>query len=158
MTIGERIRQRREELGITQEELARRLGYKSRTAISNVEKNKEDLTSTRIRKFAEALEVSPGYLMGWATGAEAFRYEGDFEAFNWLVDRQFEDRYRKEQQAPQRLYEYNMKYFEYKLPEYLEDQRLREILLLSAGLEDHQKQIIIDVIKLLKQGGVPGKE
>lgn len=65
MTIGERIKQRREELNLTQEELARKLGYKSRTAISNVEKNKEDLTSTRIRKFAEALEVTPGYLMGW---------------------------------------------------------------------------------------------
>lgn len=65
MTVGERIRQRRLELELTQEELAKRLGYKTRTAISNVEKGKEDLTTTRVRKFADALGVTPEYLMGW---------------------------------------------------------------------------------------------
>ena len=65
MTTGERIRQRREELQLTQTELAVRMGYKSRAAISNVEKDKEDLTVSRIRKFADALECSPSYLMGW---------------------------------------------------------------------------------------------
>lgn len=65
MTVGERIRYRRIELGLTQEELAKRLGYTSRTAISNVEKGKEDLTTTRCRKFADALETTPSYLMGW---------------------------------------------------------------------------------------------
>lgn len=65
MTTGERIKKRREELGLTQAELAERLGYKSRAAICTVEKDKEDLTTTRIRKFAMVLGVSPGYLMGW---------------------------------------------------------------------------------------------
>ena len=65
MTIGERIRQRRKELGLTQEELAAKMGYSSRTAISNVEKGGEDLTSTRIAKYAKALDCFPGYLMGW---------------------------------------------------------------------------------------------
>ena len=65
MTTGERIRKRREELGLTQTDLALRMGYKSRAAICNVEKDKEDLTTTRIRKFAEALETTPAYLMGW---------------------------------------------------------------------------------------------
>jgi len=65
MTIGERIRQRRIELGLSQEELAHRMGNKSRASICTVENDKEDLTTTRIRKFAEALECSPGYLMGW---------------------------------------------------------------------------------------------
>ncbi len=65
MTTGERIKQRREELGLTQTELAERMGYKSRAAICTVEKGKEDLTTTRIRKFAEALQTTPAYLMGW---------------------------------------------------------------------------------------------
>ena len=65
MTIGDRIRQRRKELGLTQEELANKMGYSSRTAISNVEKGGEDLTSTRIEKYAKALECTPSYLMGW---------------------------------------------------------------------------------------------
>jgi len=65
MTVGERIKKRRLELGLTQNELAERMGYTSRSAICTVEKDKEDLTTTRIRKFAEALQTTPAHLMGW---------------------------------------------------------------------------------------------
>ena len=65
MTLGQRIRERRKELGLSQEELAKRLGNKSRASVCTVEKDKEDLTTTRIRQYAEALECSPAYLMGW---------------------------------------------------------------------------------------------
>lgn len=65
MTIGERIKQRRIELGLSQEELAHRMGNKTRASVSTVEHDKEDLTTDRIRKYAEALETTPAYLMGW---------------------------------------------------------------------------------------------
>ena len=65
MTIGERIRIRRKELGLTQEDLAKKLGNKSRASVCTVEKDKEDLTTTRIRQYADALECTPAYLMGW---------------------------------------------------------------------------------------------
>lgn len=65
MSIGKRIKQRRTELGLTQEELAKRLGNKSRASVCTVERDKEDLTATRIKQYAAALECSPGYLMGW---------------------------------------------------------------------------------------------
>ncbi len=65
MTIGERIKHRRIELGLSQEELAKRLGNKSRASVCTVEKDKEDLTTDRIRKYAKALETTPAYLMGW---------------------------------------------------------------------------------------------
>ena len=65
MTIGERIKKRRKELGLTQEELANRLGNSSRASICTVEKDREDLTTTRIEKIAKALNTSPAYLMGW---------------------------------------------------------------------------------------------
>ena len=65
MTTGERIKQRRIELGLTQLELAQRLGNKSRASVCTVEKDKEDLTTTRIQQYAKALECSPAYLMGW---------------------------------------------------------------------------------------------
>lgn len=70
MTVGERIKARRKELGLTQTELAERLHYKSKVAVSNVENNKEDLTTTRVKKYATALECTPEYLMGWATEKE----------------------------------------------------------------------------------------
>lgn len=65
VTIGERIKQRRMELGLTQTELATIMGYKSKVAISNVENNKEDLTVTRVKKYADALSTTPSVLMGW---------------------------------------------------------------------------------------------
>ena len=71
MTVGDRIRQRRKELGLSQEELANRLGNKSRASVCTVETGKEDLTMDRIRKYAEALECEPGYLTGWISEEEA---------------------------------------------------------------------------------------
>ena len=70
MTVGQRIRERRKELGLSQEELGRRLGYKSRAAVSSVEKDKEELTLERVRKYADALHCSPGYLAGWVDRAD----------------------------------------------------------------------------------------
>lgn len=67
MDIGDRIKIRRIDLGMTQTELAHVLGYKSKAAISTVENNKEDMTTERIKKYAKALKTTPAYLMGWAS-------------------------------------------------------------------------------------------
>ncbi len=65
MTIGERIRLRREELNITQEELATTLGYKSRSSINKIELGGNGLTQRKIVDFAKALYTTPSYIMGW---------------------------------------------------------------------------------------------
>lgn len=39
MSIGERIRQRRENLQMSQDELAQLLGYKSRSSVAKIEKD-----------------------------------------------------------------------------------------------------------------------
>lgn len=85
MTVGDRIRQRRIELGLTQTELAQRMGYTSRTSICTVEKNKEDLTTTRVKKFAEALETTPSYLMGWSD-SHTYMAESDIMQENFFID------------------------------------------------------------------------
>ena len=64
MTVGERIRQRRIDLGMTQEELARRAGYKSRSSINKIELSR-DLPLHKIRKVAAALDMTPAELAGW---------------------------------------------------------------------------------------------
>ena len=79
MTTGERIKKRRLELGLSQEELAKRLGNKSRASVCTVEKDKEDLTTDRIRKYAEALETTPAYIMGWDDPVETFDTPEQFE-------------------------------------------------------------------------------
>jgi transcriptional regulator with XRE-family HTH domain len=65
MSIGEKIKARRQELGFSQRELAKRLGYTDHTTITRVEAGKVDLPMSRIAQFAEALRVSPSYIMGW---------------------------------------------------------------------------------------------
>jgi len=55
---------------LTQEELAKRIGNSSRASICTVEKDREDLTTTRIAKLAKALETSPSYLMGWTSNPD----------------------------------------------------------------------------------------
>lgn len=63
--IGVKIKERREALGITQEELAIKLGYKSRSTINKIEAGINDITQSKITAFAKALDTSPAWLMGW---------------------------------------------------------------------------------------------
>lgn len=65
MNLGKRIKARREELGMSQEELANILGYKSRSSINKIELQKNDITQHKIAAFAKALRTTPAYLMGW---------------------------------------------------------------------------------------------
>ena len=65
MHIGDRIKKRREQLGMTQEELAQKMGYASRSTVNKVEKGVNDITQTTIVNYAKALGTTPAYLMGW---------------------------------------------------------------------------------------------
>lgn len=65
MTIGERIKQRRLELGLSLDDIAHRLN-KSRTTIYRYETSAiSDMPSSVIMPLAVALETSPAQLMGW---------------------------------------------------------------------------------------------
>lgn len=65
MTLGDRIRSRREELRMSQEELATRLGYKSRSTIAKIESGENDLTQSKIVAFAEALNTTARWLLDY---------------------------------------------------------------------------------------------
>lgn len=64
MTIGERIRQLREDRKMSQDELAQRCGYKSRSSINKIELSRK-LPADKIEILAKALGTTPGYIMGW---------------------------------------------------------------------------------------------
>lgn len=64
MNLGNKVKTRREALGLSQEELAFKMGYKSRTSINKIENGRE-VSQKIIVKLAEALHTSPAYLMGW---------------------------------------------------------------------------------------------
>lgn len=65
MTVGERIKERRIQLGLSQEELAYRLGLKGRSSVSKAEKSGDTMTTTLISAYADALECSVIYLLGY---------------------------------------------------------------------------------------------
>ena len=69
MTIGERIKQRRIELNMSQDELAKKVGYKSRSSIQKIE-SARNLPITKVEKMAYALDTTPAYLMGWQEQVE----------------------------------------------------------------------------------------
>lgn len=64
--IGKRIKSRREALGLTQQELANLMGYKSKSTINKIEMGKNDVSQSGVTKFANVLNTSVAYLMGWA--------------------------------------------------------------------------------------------
>lgn len=64
MTIGERIRNRREQLQMSQDELAKKIGYKSRSSINKFETSRT-LPLDKVELVAKALDCPPSYLMGW---------------------------------------------------------------------------------------------
>lgn len=65
MSIGERIKNRRKELKLSVDEVAKKLG-KNRATIYRYESDEiEDMPINVIADLAKILKVNPGYLMGW---------------------------------------------------------------------------------------------
>ena len=71
MQIGNIIKKRRVQLGLSQTELANKLGFKSTASISRIELGVQSLPQNKILEMAKALDVSPEYLMGWRNTLES---------------------------------------------------------------------------------------
>lgn len=61
--MGQRIKARREAIGMSQQELADRVGYKSRSSINKIELGKNDIVQSTIKKIASVLGCPPSYIM-----------------------------------------------------------------------------------------------
>lgn len=61
--IGDRIKERRTVLGITQTDLAEMVGYKTKVSISKIESNQRDVPRDKIVPLAEALRCDVDYLL-----------------------------------------------------------------------------------------------
>lgn len=71
MQIGNIINNRRVQLGLSQTELANKLGFKSKASISRIELGVQNLPQNKILEMAKALDISPEYLMGWRNTLES---------------------------------------------------------------------------------------
>lgn len=77
MTVGERIREARERQGLSQEELAKRLGLKDKSSVCKIEKSGDNISTKSIKKYASVLSIKPSELMGWDFVAENHYSEDD---------------------------------------------------------------------------------
>lgn len=86
MAIGKKIKSRREQLEWTQEELAKRMGYKSKSTINKIELGINDVVQSKIVQFSEVLGVSIAYLMGWDDEKISEIEESRKESFEGYID------------------------------------------------------------------------
>lgn len=82
---AERIRERRIELGLTQDELAHMVGYSGKSSINKIEKDTRGMSIDKMKEVAKALRVSPAYIMGWDDD-ENVPFGEDLEKYNEQVD------------------------------------------------------------------------
>ncbi|MBQ9255580.1 MAG: helix-turn-helix transcriptional regulator [Acidaminococcaceae bacterium] len=64
MKLYENIRAKRIALQMTQQELAKKLGYKSTSTIAKIESGENDIPQAKLAAFASALNTTPAELMG----------------------------------------------------------------------------------------------
>ena len=70
MTVGDRVKLRRQQLHLSAEDIAKVIG-KDRSTVYRYESHDiEDLPVSIIKPLAEALKTSPAYLMGWEINSE----------------------------------------------------------------------------------------
>lgn len=65
MKIGEKIKQRRLELGWSLQELADKMGYANKSSVARIETGVIDPPQSKVVKFAEVLRTDIAYLMDW---------------------------------------------------------------------------------------------
>lgn len=86
--LGQRIKRRRESLGMTQESLAFAVGYKSRTSINKIELGKTDIVQSTVIDIANALGTTPAYLMGWEVDPDKLPIQQECIESNLVLDQQ----------------------------------------------------------------------
>lgn len=85
MTVGDRIRKRRQEMGISQAKLGEKIGV-TRASVSSVELGKEGLTTERVKRYAEALNTSTFDLLGYNDPEEEKKRSDDDERMSILIE------------------------------------------------------------------------
>ena len=87
MTMGQKVKLLRKRLGLTQKEVALKLGYRSDTSVAHIEANR-DIPIDMVPVIAQILETSPAYLMGWERDPEKVQLL--LNTLEKITDEQFE--------------------------------------------------------------------
>jgi len=92
MSIGERIKERRKELGYSAEDVADKLG-KSRATIYRYESDDvENMPISILEPLAKALQTTPSYLMGWISNDDKNKSDSDNSIMHAIKELSEEDK------------------------------------------------------------------
>lgn len=122
LELYQNIRSRRKELGMSQDELAKKVGYTSRSTIARIENGEIDISRSKIIAIAKALKTTPSDLMGWSD-------ELDDE--------------------PDRKYSFKGEYLSDYFIKLSEDKELMDIIS-KATRDIHYKERLIQIAKILE--------
>ena len=86
MSFGSRLKERREQLGITQIQLAEKLGV-SKGAIGNYETDLNSPKATILYKVFEVLNCDANYLFQDEMNESPEDNDARYEAYKWLIDK-----------------------------------------------------------------------
>lgn len=64
MTTADRIKIRRTELGLTQEDLAKKMGLSDRSSVTRIEHSGNNVSFKQVSRIAQHLNCTPAYLLG----------------------------------------------------------------------------------------------
>lgn len=65
MSVGQRIKERREQLGLSMDDVAKSIGTARQTVFKYENEIVKKIPYDKVELLAEVLRVSPGYLFGW---------------------------------------------------------------------------------------------
>ena len=122
MAKGDRIKALREKHGLTQEELAEKLGTTKQTIFKYETNVITNIPSDKIEKMAELFGVDPAYLMGWNEDQTSGLNQGYY----------FDD---EAAELAQEIYE---------------DPELRVLLKAKRDLSKDDMEVIVNMIKALQ--------
>lgn len=87
--LGKKIKLRREELGLSQDDLARMLGYKHKSSINKIELGAADVPRVKVPAFAKALGMTAIEFSGWTEERKALSFsycmEQQMRILGWVV-------------------------------------------------------------------------
>lgn len=72
---------------MTQNELAKKIGYKSGSSINKIELGIADVPQSKIKNFAVALNTEPSYLVNWYKNEDnIYDYQTELIKYNFFND------------------------------------------------------------------------
>lgn len=85
------IKALRLQAGLTQTQVAEKLGYKDRSMVAKIEAGKVDITVDKVQAFADLFNVDPVDLLGWHAGDALREICAIYEQLNddgqaWLLE------------------------------------------------------------------------